>query len=151
MPEFRQELLKDARTDAEELIEAHWREIALNRDKIKLNPDWDAYEDLERAGKLRIFTARDSGELIGYFVVLVGRHLHYRDHIFASNDILFLAKDHRRGHTGKNLIQFAEKCLREDGVSVLTINTKIHKPFDVLMRYLGFRCVERLYQKYIGD
>lgn len=151
MPEFAQEFLHNVENDAQELLEAHWREIAINQDKIQLNPDWGAYDELEGAGKLRIFTAREAGKLVGYFVVIVGANLHYRDHVFAVNDILFLAKEHRRGHTGKRLIKFAESCLKADGVSVLTINTKTHKPFDVLMTYLGFSCVERVYSKFIGD
>jgi hypothetical protein len=52
--------------------------------------------------------------------------------------------------TGIKLIKFAEKCLSEDGVSVMTINTKIHKPFDLILERLGFKCIERVYSKYLG-
>lgn len=140
-----------ARPDAQKLLEAHWEEIALNKTKIALNPDWEAYEALETAGKLKIFTARDDDKMIGYFVVIVGINLHYKDHVFAVNDILYLDQQYRKGRTGLKLIKFAEQCLRDDGVSVLNINTKVHKPFDSLMEYLGFNLIERVYSKYIGD
>ena len=148
---YQQEFLATARPDAQKLLEAHWEEIALNKGKIALNPDWEAYEALEGSGKLKIFTARDDDRLIGYFVVIVGVNLHYKDHVFAVNDILYLDKEHRKGRTGLKLIKFAEKCLKEDGVSVLSINTKVHKPFDSLMEYMGFNLIERVYSKYIGD
>ena len=148
---YQQEFLVTARPDAQKLLEDHWEEIALNKGKIALNPDWDAYEALEFSGKLKIFTARVNDRMVGYFVVLVGPNLHYRDHIFAVNDILYLDKNYRRGRTGIKLIKFAEQCLKEDGVSVLNINTKTHKPFDSLMEYLGFNLIERVYSKYIGD
>lgn len=148
---YQQEFLETARPDAQELLEAHWEEIALNKDKIKLNPDWDAYQDLEHNNKLKVFTARDGSTLVGYFVVIIGTNLHYKDHVFAVNDILYLAQGYRKGFTGIKLIKFAEKCLKADGVSVLNINTKIHKPFDQLMVYLGFKPIERVYSKYIGD
>ena len=148
---YQQEFLATARPDAHKLLEAHWEEIALNKGKIALNPDWEAYEALEGSGKLKIFTARDDDRLIGYFVVIVGINLHYKDHVFAVNDILYLDKEHRKGRTGLKLIKFAEKCLKEDGVSVLSINTKVHKPFDSLMEYMGFNLIERVYSKYIGD
>jgi GNAT superfamily N-acetyltransferase len=148
---YQQEFLVTARPDAQKLLEDHWEEIALNKGKIALNPDWDAYEALELSGKLKIFTARVNDRMIGYFVVLVGPNLHYKDHIFAVNDILYLDKIYRRGRTGIKLIKFAEQCLKEDGVSVLNINTKAHKPFDSLMEYLGFNLIERVYSKYIGD
>lgn len=151
MIKYQQEFLVTAKPDAQELLEDHWEEIALNKGKIALNPDWEAYEDLETAGKLKIFTARDDDRMIGYFVVLVGPNLHYKDHIFAVNDILYLDKNYRKGRTGIKLIKFAEQCLKEDGASVLNINTKTHKPFDSLMEYLGFNLIERVYSKYIGD
>jgi GNAT superfamily N-acetyltransferase len=89
--------------------------------------------------------------VVGYFVVLVGRNIHYKDHLFAQNDIIYVHPDYRKGSTGARLIKFAEKCLKEDGVSVLTINTKVHKPFDPLMERLGFNLIERVYSKYLGD
>jgi GNAT superfamily N-acetyltransferase len=148
---YQQEFLATVKKDIRPLLERHWNDIAVNKDKIKLNPDWDAYHSLEQDGKLKIFTAREQGELVGYFVVIVHRNLHYKDHLFASNDVIFLHPDHRKGRTGIKLVQFSEKCLKEDGVSVLAINTKVHKPFDKLMQFLGFCLVERIYSKYIGD
>lgn len=148
---YQQEFLATVEKDIRPLLERHWNDIAVNKDKIKLNPDWDAYHSLEQDGMLKIFTAREQGELVGYFVVIVHRNLHYKDHLFASNDVIFLHPDHRKGRTGIKLVQFSEKCLKEDGVSVLAINTKVHKPFDKLMQFLGFSLVERIYSKYIGD
>jgi len=151
MVTYQQEFLGDCRKDCEELIRLHWEEIALNKEVIKLNPDWESYEALEEAGTLKIFTARDGSNLVGYFVVLVGRSLHYKDHIFAENDIIYLHKDYRKGYTGIKLIKFAEKCLKEDGVSILKVNTKVHQPFDTLMSFLKFNLIERVYTKYLGD
>jgi GNAT superfamily N-acetyltransferase len=148
---YQQEFLSSVSEEIKPLLNSHWEEIALNKDKIKLNPDWEVYQSLEDQSKLRIFTARDEGELVGYFVVVVGVNMHYKDHLFASNDIIYLSPEHRKGFTGIKLIKFAEKCLKDDGVSVLTINTKVHQPFDRLMDFLKFRKVERVYSKYLGD
>lgn len=148
---YQQEFLATVQQDIKPLLEKHWSEIALNQDKIKLNPDWGAYNQLEQAGKLKIFTARDDGKLVGYFVVIVDRHIHYKDHLFANNDILFVDKEYRKGFTGIKLVKFAEKCLKEDGVSVLTINTKVHQPFDKMLTFLKFNKIERIYSKYIGQ
>lgn len=148
---YQQEFLPSVKDECRYLIQQHWEEIALNKDVIKLNPDWDAYEALEGEGKLKVFTARDDNNLIGYFVVLVGTNLHYKDHLFAENDIIFLRKDYRKGMTGAKLIKFAEECLTKDGVSVLNINTKVHQPFDPLLERLGFNCIERVYSKVLGE
>lgn len=147
---YQQEFLATVKTECQYLIKLHWSEVALNQDKIKLNPDWDAYHSLEEQGKLKIFTARDSGRLVGYFVVILGNNIHYMDHLFASNDIIYLHKDYRKGFAGIHLIKFAENYLQDDGVSVLTINTKVHQPFDKVLDRIGFNLIERVYSKYLG-
>ena len=73
---YQQEFLATVEDDIRPLIQKHWEDIALNKDKIKLNPDWDAYHTLEQAGVLKIFTAREGDKLVGYFVVVVQRNLH---------------------------------------------------------------------------
>ena len=148
---YQQESLATCKEDAQHLLEQHWEEIALNKEYIKLNPDWDAYYDLEDVGALKIFTARDDNKLIGYFVVLCRKHLHYVDHVFAFNDILYLRVDYRKGLTGAKLMKFAEKCLKEDGVSVMVVNTKRHKPFDSLLEWLGYKHAENIYTKLLRD
>lgn len=147
---YQQEFLSQVVEEAKPLLKEHWEEIALNQDNIKLNPDWEAYGSLEEKGKLKIFTARVDNRLIGYFVVIVGYNIHYKDHLFASNDVIYLHKDYRKGFTGIKLIKFAEGCLKEDGISVLTINTKVHQPFDGVLDRLGFGLIERVYSKYLG-
>ena len=151
MIKYQQEFLSQMQSDIEPLLELHWKEIALNQDKIKLNPDWDAYHNLELTGNLKIFTARSGEELVGYFVVMLNNNIHYKDHVFASNDVIYLHKDYRKGFAGIRLIKFAEKCLKEDGVSVLLINTKSHKPFDKVLERLKFKPIERVFSKFIGD
>jgi GNAT superfamily N-acetyltransferase len=148
---YAREDLSSVKEEAQSLIKNHWEEIAVNKTKIKLNPDWDVYETLHQAKQLGIYTARKDGILVGYFVVVASPNPHYKDHIFAVNDILYLSPEHRKGFVGAKLIKFAEKELKELGVSVLVINTKVHKPFDSLMERLGFGLIERVYSKYIGE
>lgn len=145
--QFQQELLHQVYDEIQDLLDEHWQEIALNKDFIELKPDWKQYEDAEKAGILKGFTARVEGHLVGYLVVLVQRSMHYSDHTFATNDVLFLHSEHRKGLAGWRLIKFAEKCLTDDGVSMLFVNTKVHKPFDALMERMGYNLIERVYSK----
>tara|TARA_Y100000385_G_scaffold275582_1_gene320124 strand:+ start:472 stop:924 length:453 start_codon:yes stop_codon:yes gene_type:complete len=128
------------------LLEQHYKEIALDQDVIKLNPDWDAYAKYDSIHALRCYTARnDDGDLIGYFVLMVSTSLHYKDHLFANNDVIFLRKDARKGMTGVKLIKYAVKCLQREGITRININTKTHQPFDVIVERLGFELIERVY------
>jgi GNAT superfamily N-acetyltransferase len=119
---YAREDLYEVKDEAAHLLEKHWEEIALNKEKIKLNPDWNAYDAMYKSGQLGIYTARKNGKLIGYFVVVATPSLHYKDHLFAVNDIIYLDPEHRKGFVGIKLIKFAEEDLKKFGVSVFTIN-----------------------------
>lgn len=133
------------------MLKEHWQLIAMYQDKIKLNPDWKEYARLDAAGALRIFTARDDGKLVGYFVLVINKSLHYQDHYFAINDVIFVKQDSRAGATGYKLIKYAEDYCRSCGISVLAINTKVSLPFDKLLETNNFDYAERLYTKYLGE
>ena len=144
---YQQEFLTAIRKELESLLVDHWKEIALNQDVIKLNPDWDTYEVLEQEGTLKVFTVRDDKNLIGYFAVFCRPHIHYKDHVFAYNDVVFLKAEYRKAGVGAELLRFAEKWLKEDKISVLVVNTKRHKPFDSLLENLGYNHTENIYTK----
>lgn len=144
---FALENLAKVRREIEPLLEEHWQEIALNKDIIKLNPDWRQYAKLDEINALRIYTARKDEKLMGYFVIVVSKSLHYRDHLFANNDIIFLTKPARKGLTGFKLIKFAMESLQAEGVTKLHVNTKTHQPFDPIMERLGFEEIETVFSK----
>lgn len=148
---YQREDFYKVKKEVDELFYNHWEEIAVNKDKIKLNPDWSFYETVYTSGNLGIYTVRDKEKLIGYFIVIAKPHPHYKDHLFAVNDILYLDPKYRKGLVGYKMMKFVEEDLKKMGVSVLAVNTKVHKPFDPLMERLGFDLTERVYTKYIGE
>lgn len=143
--EFALENLARVRREIEPLLKQHYDEIALNKDIINLNPDWEGYARLDAVNALRIYTARRNNKLLGYFVVIVSKSLHYRDHLFANNDVIFLAKDARKGLTGVKLIKYAIDSLAAEGITKLHVNTKAHQPFDAILERLNFEEIERVY------
>mgnify|MGYP003345974306 FL=1 len=64
--------------DIKELIKLHYEEIAVNKDVIPLDPDWDNYKNLCDKNILMIITARDEGRLVGYSIFFITNHLHYK-------------------------------------------------------------------------
>lgn len=62
---LQQEILFDVVHEVDDLLQMHYEEVALHRDRIKLNPLWDQYAALEKLGMLIIYTARDDdGRLV---------------------------------------------------------------------------------------
>lgn len=148
---YQEEKLKDCLWEMVPLFEKHYEEIALHKDKIDLNPDYESYLKAEELGTMHTVTARDDGELIGYFVSIVSPSMHYRDHLFAVNDVLFIDEKYRGRMAGVKLFKKAEGFLKELGVSVIYIHMKVYADFGVMLERLGYSHVENQYSKYIGE
>lgn len=133
--------------EIEPLLESHYTEIARHKDKIALNPDWDRYFHLDDAGAVHCVTARSDGKLIGYFISFVLPHIHYKDHLMSMNDILYISPEHRKGTTAFKMFQYAEKTLRDKGVTKIHVNTKIANDFSPLLERLGYVEIERIFEK----
>jgi GNAT superfamily N-acetyltransferase len=129
------------------LIEEHWEEIAENKDIIKLNPDFEWYKENGAAGILHLVTARTNGDLQGYFLSCLAPNPHYKDHIFAQNDILFVRKDYRGTNLPVRMFLYAEEKLKEEGVSVLSLHMKVEHPFVGFAEKLGYKKSEYNFTK----
>ena len=129
----------------------HWEEVALNRDKIPLDPDFDAYDAMARAGMLHIVVARKMGAAVGYHFTIVKPHLHYRKSLSGLTDIYFIAPQYRAGRTPLRLFEFVEKTLKARGVEKLFTGTKLSLDAGPLFEHMGWTPTERLYTKYIGS
>ena len=137
------------------LFKRHWREIALNQDKVPLDPDWQRYFDFDLAGVLQCLTVRSNGTLVGYVFLLVYPHLHYASTLFAVTDIFWLDPLYRRGMAGYRMLKEVEKRLQEAGVNVIYANAKLHFEAErgtigKLFERLGYSPTETLYSKYLG-
>jgi hypothetical protein len=92
-------------------------------------------------------TARDEGQLIGYVATIVAPHLHYKDHLMANNDVLFMHPDHRHGRTFTTMLKFTEDYLRDLGVVNFYVHMKVSHDFSSLLERLGYTEIERNFEK----
>lgn len=107
-----------------ESLKAHWEQVANNKDKIKLSPDVEKYILLQEAGVLRNIALLDGDKIVGYSVVFIQPHLHYKQDLFAAVDVMYVDEEHRNSKAGLLLINETEKLCKDLGVSVLTYHTK---------------------------
>ena len=141
---FRRENVKDVWPEILPLFEQHWREIAHDL-SIPLDPDYEFYVKADEMGALRVFTAREAGALVGYCVYFVRPNPHYRKHVYAVQDVLFIRKD-RRGRFGLKFIDWCDMQLRGQGVNVVTQHVKeAHNFGPALARVLGYELVDHIY------
>lgn len=149
MYSYQTEKLKDILEEFMPLMFDHWEEVALNRDIIPLDPDWERYEKLEEIGWTHMTTVRCDGVLVGYSFYLVSTQLHYRTFKIAQGDAFYLDPSHRRGGVGIKLFKEAEKALKELGVKKIINGIKLHRDVGKVFERLGYTPFERHYSKLI--
>ena len=144
MTTFQRETFAQVIEEIKPLLDKHWEEIAHFHD-IALDPNYAMYRKAEEAGKLRVFTARKDGALVGYAVFITG-NLHYQSTSTAMQDILFLLPEHR-GFTGYRLIKFADSELAKEGVQITYHHVKVAHDFGPLLERMGYVPVDIIYAR----
>jgi hypothetical protein len=142
---FQVETLASTRDEALPLLDRHYEEIAQFKDVQKLDPDWEIYEALERAGRLWVMTVRDHDVMVGYMVMLINRALHYKTLLMATEDIHFLVPEYRKGMTGYLLIRKTLRAMKERGCKLATMRCKAGISHAVLFERLDGELSDLVY------
>jgi GNAT superfamily N-acetyltransferase len=132
------------------LLPEHYRELALNQDRVPLAPRYDIYLDRERAGELLFVAMREAGEIVGYFIGFIAPGLHYQTCLTCNMDIFYVRSDKRKGSAGVRLFRFVEAELKRRGVQRWFMGSKIHADASALFKRIGAAPVETYYSKWIG-
>jgi GNAT superfamily N-acetyltransferase len=133
------------------LLPAHYKELALNQDKVPLSPQYHVYIEREHQGSLLFVTLRDSGEMVGYLIGFIAPGLHYQTCLTCITDIFYVRQDKRGSRAGVKLLKFVEEELKRRGVQRWFIGSKKHKDASPLFEYMGMKEVETTHSKWIGD
>lgn len=137
--------------EAQPMLPLHWEELALNKDKVPLDPMYEVYDAKDDAGHVLVVTLRQDGVLKGYFIGFVSPGLHYRTCLTLTMDIFWTHPDIRGGFAGVRLFREVEREAKRRGVQRIFYGSKLHKDASRLFEFLKFSEVERFYTKWIGD
>lgn len=146
-PQIRLSYVEEMVEHAGPLFEEHWKEIARNKHLCVLAPDWDKYRRMEQQGLLFALGAWDGSTLVGYSATFVLGNLHYRDLVYAQNDVLFVAKSVRHSRLGLRLIHDTEAEAARRGAKLMLWHTKEGTRMDLLMPHLGYAVQDITYCK----
>lgn len=135
---IREATVSEILANASELFAEHYDEIALNKQVMQLRPDADKYLELEANSSLFILAAYSDDDLVGYSVNFTTNHMHYTDLIVASNDLLFVSKQHRKGKVGLRLIKATEAKARDVGARLMLWHAKPDTALAELLPRLGY-------------
>lgn len=118
------------------MLLAGFKEFEHLADELPADPDEEAYERLEAAGILRVYTARADGEIVGYAAFLVARSLRRRYMTIATQDLIHAKPEHRR-YVTVALLRHAERELAAEGVQMLYHPCPIG-PLGRLLELMGY-------------
>lgn len=129
----------------------HWAELALNQDKVPLDPQYDLYLQRDAAGQVMLMTLREAGELIGYFIGFVAPGMHYKTCLTLTMDIFWVKPAYRGNGAGFVLFKAVEAEAKRRGVQRMFVGSKMHKDASWLFDRLGYEPVETYYSAWLGD
>jgi GNAT superfamily N-acetyltransferase len=130
--------------EAKPLLVEHWREVALYKDAIPLDPDFDLYRGMAAKNRLFCLTARVGGELVGYCAFVLMHPGHYKSTLHGINDVIYVAPAHRKGSVGYRLIRESERGLKARGVRKISWHVKPGTKLAQLLDRLGYATDEIL-------
>jgi hypothetical protein len=137
--------------EVQPLFQAHWEELALNKDKVPLSPQYNLYASREAAGELLVVTLRKAGRLVGYFTGIIAPGLHYSTCLTLTMDIFWTHPDIRGGFASVKLFRAVEKEAKRRKVQRIFYGSKLHRDSSRLFEFLDMTPVEVYYSKWIGD
>jgi hypothetical protein len=122
------------------------------KDACPLDIDIGGYIALERADRLRAFSARRDGRLIGYCIYIVTPgSLHSKSTKRATCTDWFLRPEERRGWRGIALRRYAERKLASESVVIVaTAVMESSKAAQAILVRDGYTLTEHIYTKVLN-
>lgn len=148
---IQQERLTERLEELKPLFPVHWAELALDQDKVPLDPEYSIYLERDRRGEVLFVTAREDAAIVGYYVGFVAPGLHYRTCLTLIGDIWYVTPGARGAALGASLFKEVQRLAKARGVARMFTGTKLHKDAGFLLEQLGHSEVERYYSLWLGD
>lgn len=142
------------------MFDPHWQELALDQDKVPLDPQYEVYFERENLGKVLCVVLRERGKVVAYFVGFVAPGLHYKTCLTLTMDIFWLAPEYRDGDSlsqleshmlAMQLFEAVRDEAKRRGVQRVFYGSKLHKDASQVFEELGMTEVERYYSQWLGD
>lgn len=127
------------------LFERHYAELAPEGGVNVLTTG--PYLNLQALGILRVFTARQAGELIGYSFFTVVRNPQYGDALHSKLDLLFLRPESRKGSLGMRFMRWCDEQLAASGVEFAYRHLNVKNDHGALLKRLGYALHEHVYTR----
>ena len=153
MLEFGFEPLETALDDGLlELVNRHYDEIARDKDRVPLAIDLEEYIKMEDDGRVKLFTAREDGVLVGYILFYFFCPERYRTTLYVEDSMYWLGPELRKGWNGLKFLSAAKQalprpCKLQMRVKLSFANGEVGN----LMEKIGLKPIEMVYSEFLED
>lgn len=139
--------------DATDLFSLHGAEVGELDTRRPLKVNWGAAEAAAKAGILRIWTARDDGQLVGYLVWYLIHPLDSATTLAAEMGPWFVDPGWRRQGLGTQMMLRSISDLRLEGIQQIYphFRTRGGEHVGKMLEALGAVEIERVMSLWIGD
>lgn len=128
----------------------HYGELAGDKARMPQGVDGAYFAFLDMSGMLEIVVAKKAGVTVGYCIMLVKPHPHYRDVLCGFEDCYFLTASERNAGAGHDLIAYAEERCAARGVKRVYFMTKLSHNHSKLFEARGYELCDLVFTKWIG-
>jgi hypothetical protein len=160
---FKTERWLEVEPEIRKLTPEHWEMLALNKDSVPLEVDWEIYRTSDATGRLHVLTARTPqildenhkvihphNALAGYYVSFVMPHPHYKRTRFGLVDAYYIRPEFRTPTAGLEFFLALEEEMRKCSVKCLITTTKLHYDISPLLRRCGWQEAGKTYTKVLS-
>lgn len=113
----------------------------------EFQPDGERFMAMDQAEVARLYTARNQdGELVGYAVFFVIKHMHYGSTQWALQDVLYFLPEYR-GISSVRFLKWTDQELRSLGVDVICRHVSEKRDYSRTLKRLGYQPVETAYMR----
>ncbi len=117
--------------DAPELLKEYSKECSIP-ELGEISPQSHLYEAMESSGSMECFGVFDGETMAGFATMILYVLPHYGKKVAATESI-FLAKSHRSGRAGIELLHFLEVRAKDKGCSAFLYTAPTHSRFASLL------------------
>lgn len=126
---------------------SEWDEASPYKDIANLEPDYERYFQLEKAGMLRTIIAMKGDNIAGFAVFIVYRNLHC-NLIGVSSDTFYVLPEFRKSGIGIGLFKKSIDMAKEEKANYLLSHAP-NERIGKLYKFLGFSSQETTWIKRI--
>ncbi|MDR3004431.1 MAG: GNAT family N-acetyltransferase [Acidovorax sp.] len=127
------------------LCDEYREESLRNPDMLGTPPDRTGYSRMVDAGLLHPLGVFVGGELVGLCAVLIAPVLHFGGKVIATTETLFVAKAHRAGGAGMELLRAAEGVATKAGAAGLYVTAPTGGRLERLLPRAGYHETNRVF------